>query len=493
MRRVDWAILGLALVLRLAWLDLKPAHFDEGVNGWFVDRITREGAYHYDPSNFHGPLHFYVLFVAQQLFGRELWALRLPIALVSTLCVAAMLAYRSYLPRRACRLAALALAISPAAVFYGRYAIHESWLLLFLLTAVWGLAGLWREGRRRHLWATTLGVAGLILTKETYVIHGLALALTVPTLLLIERITPSAPFPFAGRRWSECDLRRAVIAATVLVIFFYTGALLDWSSLPGLWQTFALWARTGTGGISGHEKPWFYFLHLIAHYEWPALVGLTACVGLLRPQANRLARGLAIYGAGTLVAYSLIAYKTPWCVLVLLWPFHLVFGLALHRLMSTVDRWTIGVSAGAVLVCSLAATLLLNFRNYTREEEPYVYVQTQPDIELLLAPLRKMSASDSRNFHLHGVMLLEEQHPMTWQLGDFTKLEMLLPGAEPESWDAAFLLVDESEIERTERELDERYFKQMVRIRGQSNTSAALYFAEDPFAHCFPGRTPEFP
>src|SRR5262245_7634021 len=61
---IDILILIVAAVLRLVWLDVKPAHFDEGVNGYFVDRMTRDGFYQYDPTNFHGPLHFYILFGA---------------------------------------------------------------------------------------------------------------------------------------------------------------------------------------------------------------------------------------------------------------------------------------------------------------------------------------------------------------------------------------------------------------------------------------------
>src|SRR5688500_11444002 len=76
---IDVAILLLAGFLRLAWLEIKPLHFDEGVNGWFADQMTSTGYYHYEPANFHGPLHFYILFLAQTLFGREVWVLRLPL------------------------------------------------------------------------------------------------------------------------------------------------------------------------------------------------------------------------------------------------------------------------------------------------------------------------------------------------------------------------------------------------------------------------------
>src|SRR5437016_14496941 len=55
-----WGILGLAAVLRILFLGIKPPHFDEGINGWFVDQMVKDGFYRYDPTNYHGPLHFYI-------------------------------------------------------------------------------------------------------------------------------------------------------------------------------------------------------------------------------------------------------------------------------------------------------------------------------------------------------------------------------------------------------------------------------------------------
>ena len=63
------------------------------------------------------------------------------------------------------------MAISPGFIFYGRYSIHEVWLLLFSMLFVLGLLGLWRFGTRGYLWCVGVGVAGMILTKETYIIH----------------------------------------------------------------------------------------------------------------------------------------------------------------------------------------------------------------------------------------------------------------------------------------------------------------------------------
>src|SRR5439155_394567 len=84
---VPWLIIALAAFLRFFLLGIKPPHFDEGINGWFVDQVMKNGFYRYDPTNYHGPLHFYVLLLFESLFGRNVWALRLPIVLVSIACV----------------------------------------------------------------------------------------------------------------------------------------------------------------------------------------------------------------------------------------------------------------------------------------------------------------------------------------------------------------------------------------------------------------------
>jgi uncharacterized protein (TIGR03663 family) len=526
-RWINISIILFALILRLIWLGLKPAHFDEGVNGWFVDSMTRQGYYHYDPTNFHGPFHFYVLFLAQTLLGREIWVLRLPLALVSTGCVAMVLAYRCYFQTRVCQIAALAMAISPAMVFYGRYAIHESWLLFFLLLTVWGGAGLWRFGKRKHLWAAAMGLTGMILTKETYLIHVVALVLAVPCLLFYEKASHSTRFPFAGWKFGKIEVLKAALVSAALIVFFYTGAFLDWPSwkapasgprggLAGLYETFGAWIQTGVGKdasgnehLTGHEKPWHYWLQLMAGVECekdaphpifrktiaselPALIGLLVSLALLWPRTNRLGRYLAVYGLGALIGYSLVPYKTPWCIIVLAWPFYFVFGLAVMRFAQKVDRWVAGGLTLVLFAFTLHATWQLNFHHFADEYEPYVYVQTREDINKLLDPLQALVKRDPRNRYITGHILVPEQHPFYWLLADYPKIEMSTVDPLPDPIDADILLVDDPLVDSVEEVLRFNYFKTPLKVRGKSAESATLYLRQSAFGVVFPGRTPEF-
>src|SRR5213075_2319994 len=160
---VFWSILGLAAALRVLFLGIKPPHFDEGINGWFVDQMVKDGFYRYDPTNYHGPLHFYVLFVSETIFGRNIYALRLPVVCLSIICVWLMLKFEPFVGRNISRLAAVAMAISPGFVFYGRYSIHEIWLQLFTMLFILGLIGLWRRGTTNYLWCFGMGLTGMIL------------------------------------------------------------------------------------------------------------------------------------------------------------------------------------------------------------------------------------------------------------------------------------------------------------------------------------------
>ena len=114
------------LVLRFYELGLRPPHHDEAVNGWFVDGLFEKGYYHYDPSNYHGPIFFYILALFEKLFGRSLEVLRTPPILFGMALTFMPLLFKRWIGERAAWLAVFFLTVSPACVFYSRYTIHET-------------------------------------------------------------------------------------------------------------------------------------------------------------------------------------------------------------------------------------------------------------------------------------------------------------------------------------------------------------------------------
>src|SRR5256714_1330762 len=510
-REMDWTpwiIVGLGAFLRFFLLAIKPPHFDEGINGWFVDQMVKNGFYRYDPTNYHGPLHFYILFACQTLLGRNLWAIRLPVVLASIFSIHLTLKFEPFVGRNVSRLAALAMAVSPGFVFYGRYSIHEVWLLVFSLLFILGLLGLWQRGTVDYLWCAGMGLAGMILTKETYIIHiGCAVIAAFVTWIShkITRLPDAKP---VRQRWTYLDLLVLSITAIAVIVFFYSGTFLNWPGVAGLWKTFDAWFKTGSQG-AGHEKDWWYWLMLIGRYEQPVALGLLLCVccQFLRHVGLRY---LAIYGVGTLIAYSIVKYKTPWCIISIVWPLLFIFG-AVANLFPVMFRRAAVAIMSVTLVVSLGFSISLNyFRcstwnefNWTKERsivqnveafwtwQPYVYVQTYNDVWKLTKPLLRLAKSNPTYYQMVGHLIRTSTYPLPWMLGDFTKVGYYEHNNMPDKLDGDFLLVQEDKIQEVEAKLHDTYYTELMTIRPYQDYSK-LYFNAKVFAKIFPGRVPEF-
>ena len=578
-------ILAVAFALRVWALDYKPAHFDEGVNGWFVDGMRVEGCYRYDPANYHGPLHFYVLFAGQQLFGRSLWVLRMPTVLAGTAVVLLLLGMRRFLGFRAAAWAAAVAAVSPALVFYSRTAIHEMWLPLFTLLACHGAFGLAGGGRRAgDLWRIGLGLAGMVLTKETYLLHLLAALLAWAMIRIFSPARGGRPRPadlFKGTasepqetpraEFSIRDITRVALVSVGIVASFYSGFFMNWAGLNGLWKTMAEMMKKGGGG-DGHEKEMLYWLKLLAHYEWPALAGMAAalilalprwriggmillavgavfagidhylspapgteeriefllprlglhahgslgvgiaitglCMIFAMPARDARIRWCALYGLGSLAAYSLIPYKTPWCIVNIIWPFALTLGHAMRELGILTRLLLVNLVGLLILLPPAIDSLRLNFNDRTERPNPtldslpplpdgsfidgdrYAYVQTNFDINNLLQPISQLVALDPANRQLVG-HVIGESFPLSWLLNDFPNVRFHEPEDTLENCDADFLLIPNARTTDIEPRLRGIYYRQPHRSRG-FGASCTLYLLADRFRSVMPaGREPE--
>ncbi len=487
-RWTPWLIVALGAVLRILFLEIKPPHFDEGINGWFVDQMIKTGFYRYDPTNYHGPLHFYILFLSQTLFGRNIWALRMPVVLASIFCIRLCFNFEAIFGRNTCRWAALAMAVSPGFVFYGRYSIHEVWLVLFSMLFILGLLGLWKFGTRGYLWCVGMGIAGMILTKETYVIHIGCVVAALPIAWISDQLTPAKDARPVSQSWKLNDLILITGVAVAAIIFFYSGAFMNWNGVKGLFQTFDAWFKTGHNG-NGHEKPWSYWMQLIGRYEQPVAVGLIACL-FCQLFKDITIRFLAIYGVGVLAAYSIVHYKTPWCVISVVWPLLFLFGAGLSLIPKNFVR-TSHILAGLLLLVSLGLSVRLNYFRCTTDTEPYVYVQTYNDIFKLTKPLLKLARRDPTKYQLIGHIIRTSAYPLPWILGDFSRIGYYEKDALPSPMDADFLLVQADKIEAVEGKLENAYYTAPLTIRSYQDTSK-LYLSAKVFKDFFPGQTPEF-
>ncbi len=125
------AILIFAALLRFAMPTMKPFHHDEGVNGFFLTGLFRDGVYKYDPTNYHGPSLYYFSLLPSWVFGLDDLAVRLVVAVFGLLTVALVFSLRRYLGTIGTLVAAALVAASPGLTYFSRYFIHEILLVFF--------------------------------------------------------------------------------------------------------------------------------------------------------------------------------------------------------------------------------------------------------------------------------------------------------------------------------------------------------------------------
>src|SRR5512132_4118059 len=110
-RDLMWYVTGalvtaVATFLRCYNLGLKPFHHDEGVNGFFLTTLFRDGVYKYDPANYHGPTLYYLTLPFVEAFGLKTIPIRVSVAIWGVLMVVLVLYLKDYLGRLGTLLAA---------------------------------------------------------------------------------------------------------------------------------------------------------------------------------------------------------------------------------------------------------------------------------------------------------------------------------------------------------------------------------------------------
>jgi uncharacterized protein (TIGR03663 family) len=131
---------------------------------------NRRYTFHYDPRNYHGPTLFYFAKLTTSALGVTDFAVRFVPAFFSIATILLMFSLRSWIGSVGALASAALVAVSPGAVYFGRYFIHESLLVCFTLAAV---LAVWefRLGRRpRWLFIATAAAALMFATKETVII-----------------------------------------------------------------------------------------------------------------------------------------------------------------------------------------------------------------------------------------------------------------------------------------------------------------------------------
>ena len=449
------AILLIAAALRFYDLNLVPLHHDEGVNGNFLVKLVRDGAYKYDPENYHGPTLYYfaalfpwitrLLFgvAARDHYGLTTITIRFVPALFGLGTIGLVFLLRRRLGTIATLSAALLLAVSPGAVYLSRYFIHETQFVFFTLGIV--VAGLRFYDTRNPTWLVLASASAALLfaTKETAMISVGVLLIAFGLTHFYPRIFAKAVAHSSGksRRYGipeENAFRRfvdefgaanlAMSAAVAIAVFlflnvlFYSSFFRNSQGIYDALKTFQIWTKTGQ---TAHVHPLLTYGLWLMRQESPLLLlgVIGAFVIVLKPK-NSLALFSALWAFGLIAAYSLIPYKTPWLVLNFIPPLALIAGYVVQQIWE-LERGQIRMVA-MVLVIGVAVstyqTIDLNFINYDNDDTYYVYVYAHTRRGTLDLVRNIEQIARERDGENTGITIVSPDYwPLPWYLRNYKK------------------------------------------------------------------------
>ncbi len=449
-----------ALALRLPRLDARPLHNDEGINAYKLVELWEKGVYAYDPDEFHGPTLYYFslpsLWLSSARDATELTetTLRLVPVVFGTGLILLLLPLAGGLGRGATIGAAVFLAVSPAMVFYSRYFIHEMLLVFFSLFT---LAAGWRYVEtRRSLWAALAGLGGGLMyaTKETFVLSaaamGLAMLATVWWNAWRRRRSAVLPGGTASPQTSLFTLRPflafwngrhgalavlvAVGVSLVLFTSFFTNARGPLDSV----LTYLPWLDRA-GGQSPHIHPWTFYFERLFWFQAPkgplwseglilvlALVGMAVafCSNRTIIGSATLARFLSFYTIILTAIYTVISYKTPWCLLNFQLGMILLAGIGAAALWQLCRR---KLAVSIVAAALLAGTGHLTWQAWRASQpyaadrkNPYVYAHTSVNLLKLVERVDAIARTSPDGYDtVIKVFSPDSYLPLPWYLRRF--------------------------------------------------------------------------
>ena len=426
----------LALAVRLPQLGVRPMHTDEAINAYLTGQSLGGEKYHYDPQDRHGPALVELTLPIVRLEGATTFAslteaqLRLVPVLVGSamiLLFGAGVELFGFIP---CLVAALLFAFAPLPVYYSRYFIHETLFVAATFGLILSGARAWQ--RKTLLSAALAGLcAALMLAcKETAGLHFFALGLAVAIGWRLRATGKIPPLTI----WFA-----TTISFLVAGILLFTWFGRDWSALADLFR--AVPHLAARAGGEGHEKPFWYYLKLLAGgWSGGAILALTL-LGISRATGSFVRISLLTYAVLMGVIYCAIPYKTPWLALNLWLPLTLLAGFASEWIWFATTK--VSRRAAILIFCGVLGLLLAHdthkyvFQIPADERNPYAYAHTTEGLLDLPVRLEEL-ARQNQLAHPRIAVIAADAWPLPWYLRQFSQVGFWQPNQD--TGDADFFI-----------------------------------------------------
>ncbi|MEM1578451.1 MAG: TIGR03663 family protein [Archaeoglobaceae archaeon] len=410
MKRIVLILIILGFITRFAFLDMRCMDHDESVHAWIaLKNVVENPSYRYDPA-FHGPFVYFVISLSFLAFGDSDFSARLPIAVFSILGIYFALRFERWFGNSAFILA-LFMLFSPSILYYSRYA-RDDVIVVSSFIAFLYFYFLYREnGRILNALIATVFLAIIFTAKENWVQYFAVFFLAV----LIEKYR---------RKDFRIDRNILICAALFLFIsaFLYSSAFAyaihgqDWVKVMFSrdWidrfveRSLPYWLSQGVS--SPHEKPIYYFMNILLHYEF--LPFALAIASITRKRFNFYEVFAILWLFFAFLFYHAMVYKTSWLVVHLATP--LAFFAMVFVRNEFFERKETKIAFAFGFVATIIISIHVSYFDYNNVvDQPLIYVQTQNGAVEMAERIKELLAKG----HKVAVFAVDGHYwPLPWML-----------------------------------------------------------------------------
>ena len=436
----------VAVSLRLPHLNMRPMHTDEAVHAIKFGQLLEDNYYQYDRNEYHGPtLNYFSLIAAKLSSVSDLAAttestLRIVPVFFGVLLVLMFMPAAKGLGGGVAAIASILVAVSPAMVFYSRYYIQEILLVCFTFGLI--VCGYRYTKERRIKWTVFAGLfAGLMhATKETCIIAFAAMVAAGILTLIWSRLIDREE---AARNFSLNPLHVliAVFVSVAVSVLFYSSFFSNPQGVVDSLVFYKTYFDRASGNM--HIHPWYYYLKTLLFFKFgdgpaqsEAFIIILALFGSVvaltkkgfAVEEKSLLRFITFFTFVTIIVYSAIPYKTPWCILSSLGGMIIVAAAGIVGLLSVIRQRFFKVALCGIF---LAGILHLasqscdgSFKYYADPANPYVYAHTHEDVPDVAAAIEEITGvwPDGFDTYIQAIFPEDDYWPFPWYLREFERV-----------------------------------------------------------------------
>ena len=228
-----------------------------------------------------------------------------------------------------------------------------------------------------------------------------------------------------------------LIAAGIVSALFLTSFFTNPKGIPDSILTYKTYFNRA-GGSDLHNHPWYYYIRMLTFSRVgnEALIVILAAFGFIASFIKKwtsfadmsFLRFIAFYTLFLTIIYSVIPYKTPWCMLSFLHGMILLAGVGIAVLIKIAPKVLPRTIVSLLLL--IAATHLCwlsylnNYKYYADSRNPYVYAHPTTEIYNLIDKVEYYAKADPQGKYMYIEVICpgHDYWPLPWYLRSFTSV-----------------------------------------------------------------------